>query len=386
MIAGMAAFVLIAGTIFDSQHKPVSHATITITSAAPTVSAEADSQGHYQVDLPAGTYTIHAENQESGEASLGPVKVDKAASYDLTLETRFFDEPQFTVAGVTDNTYRGGHGADTVLRSSEELTKDTVSLAQPHHTQAELEERAGHYLEAAREFQRAAEINPSETNLFDWGSELLTHRAPQPAAEVFAKGVHLYPKSIRMLLGLATSYYAAGSYKESAEYFYRATDSNPSDPKPYLFLAKVQAHEITDSAEYRARMKGFAELQPENALANYYYAVSLWSQHDPHARALLEKAIILDPHLASAYLELGITDAAAQQYGKAILNYKKAIIEDPGLQEAHFRLSEAYRLTGDKVNARQELGIYNELSQKSAAKLEQERRDIQQFVIAFKTQ
>src|ERR1700728_1064358 len=130
----------------------------------------------------------------------------------LRDQPQFFDEPQFTVAGVTDNTYRGGHGSDTILRSAEALTKATASLGSatgntdtgdPHHALAEADERSGDAVRAVQEFQRAAESNPTETNLFDWGTELLAHRAPQPAAEVFTKGVRLFPKSIRVVVGVA---------------------------------------------------------------------------------------------------------------------------------------------------------------------------------------
>ena len=40
----------------------------------------------------------------------------------------FADEPNFTVAGITDWTAVGGHGADTNLRASETLAKETVAL------------------------------------------------------------------------------------------------------------------------------------------------------------------------------------------------------------------------------------------------------------------
>jgi len=43
----------------------------------------------------------------------------------------FYDEPQFTVAGVADANNLGGHGSDTVVRTKEALAKDTVSLARP---------------------------------------------------------------------------------------------------------------------------------------------------------------------------------------------------------------------------------------------------------------
>src|SRR5258706_16389030 len=44
---------------------------------------------------------------------------------------QFYDEPQFTVAGVADATNLGGHGSDTVVRTKEALAKDTASLSKP---------------------------------------------------------------------------------------------------------------------------------------------------------------------------------------------------------------------------------------------------------------
>ena len=321
----------------------------------------------------------------------------------LSWPPQFSDEPQFTVAGVTDNTYRGGHGADTVLRSTEALAKATASLrdaspqsnaGDPDHVVAETNERSGHPLDAVRAFQRAAELHPSEPNLFDWGTELLLHRAPQPAAEVFTKGLKSFPHSKRMLLALATAWYAAGSYQQAAQCFFQAADIDQCDPDPYLFLSKVQAREITQSPGYEERLARFARLQPNNPLANYYYAVTVWDRRrgpeDLEAlrkeRDLLARAITLNPHLGPAYLQLGTVHAAEGNYSEAIRNYRNAIKEGPDLEEAHYRLAEAYRVTGDTAKAKQELAVYNQRSKQSADRLERERRDVQQFVLALRSQ
>src|SRR5580704_12771287 len=94
----------------------------------------------------------------------------------------YFDEPNFIVAGVADPSARGGHGSDPVLRSAEALTKETAALRTGDAT------NDNNPVEAARAYQRAAELDPSESNLFDWGTELLTHRAADQAVEVFSKG------------------------------------------------------------------------------------------------------------------------------------------------------------------------------------------------------
>ena len=390
----------LTGRVSDSSHVPVPDVKLRFEQSGQknSVTTETDATGTYRIVLPSGTYTLRAVST-TGDAKAGPIAVipNKAITVDVVLQSRqvsqpqFFDEPQFTVAGVTDNTYRGGHGSDTVLRSSEELAKATASLARQTsnsdaaETLAETEERSGHPVEAAREFQLAAELNPSERNLFDWGTELLSHRAPQAAAEVFTKGSQLHPQSVRMLLGLATACYAEGSYQQSAQWFFQAADLVPDDPTAYLFLGKVQAEEIKQSEGYRERMARYAELHPNDALANYYYAVSLTNTDAPQerVRSLLAKAIALDPHFAAAYLALGITYTKEQQYQDAIRAYQTAIDDNPNLEEAHYRLSEAYRVTRDQAKAERELSIYHKLSKESAKKLELERREVQQFVVAL---
>jgi tetratricopeptide (TPR) repeat protein len=297
---------------------------------------------------------------------------------------QYFDEPNFIVAGVADPSQRGGHGSDPVLRSAESLAKSTAAL-RTGTSVAAAAEKQGNALEAAREYQRAAELDPSETNLFDWGAELLEHRAAEQAVEVFTNGHRLFPHSIRMLLGLAVALYSRGSYDQAAQRFFEAADLNPSDPAPYLFLGKISNGSITDSPGFAERLERFARLQPENAWANYYYAATL-TRTSPKARALLEKAVRLDPKLGAAFLLLGIVYAEEGNLTKAILAYQSAIEATPPMEEAYYRLAQAYRKTGDTAKAQKELELYQQLSQQSAQKLERERGEIQQFVFELKHQ
>ena len=295
---------------------------------------------------------------------------------------QYFDEPTFIVAGVTDISQRGGHGSDPVLRSAESLAKETAAL-RTGTSIAEAAEKRGNALEAAREYQRAAERDPSESNLFDWGTELLTHRAADQAVEVFANGHRLFPRSTRTLLGLAVALYSRGSYDLAAQRFFEAADLNPSDPAPYLFLGKISNGPITESPGFDQRLERFARLHPENAWANYYYAASL-TRTSPKARPLLEKAVRLDPKLGEAFLLLGSVYANEGNLPKAIAAYQSAIAASPQLEEAHYRLAQAYRKTGQPAKAQKEIELYQQLSQQSAQALERERSEIQQFVFELK--
>jgi tetratricopeptide (TPR) repeat protein len=326
-----AATVLcvISGTVYDAQHHPVRAAKVHLESTdKKELVAETDSTGTYRFSVPTGNYMVHVE----GESAM-LLSVKKDTNVDLTVPPAFFDEPKFSAAGLTDYTYRGGHGSDTVFRSTETLAKETEAL-----------KGAG---------------DPKENEVFEHGTELLNHRQAQAAVEVFAKGARSFPDSARMLLGLASAYYSAGSYDEAAPWFYKATDLSPNDPAPYLFLGKVKARQITESSGYKERMTRFARLQPENALAHYYYGATL---PDDEAQVVLERAVKLDPRLAAAHVRLGIIAMHHEKYAEAIRDYKRAIEGNPKLEEAHYRLSEAYRLTGEQAKAKEELGVFERLS------------------------
>jgi tetratricopeptide (TPR) repeat protein len=176
----------------------------------------------------------------------------------------------------------------------------------------------------------------------------------------------------------------------------------------------MQSAEGTPSEGSVARLERFAQLQPDNALANYYYAVSLWKQsansvdtrrdneHDNERSArvesLLQKAVHLDSKLGAAYLQLGILYSQRKDFSRAISAYQKAIEVSPEaasreqatpeinetLEVAHYRLAQAYLRTGNKTRAQEELQLHDRLSKQTKDKIEHERREIQQFVISLR--
>jgi tetratricopeptide (TPR) repeat protein len=235
-------------------------------------------------------------------------------------------------------------------------------------------------------------LDPREPFLFDWGSELLFHHAPEPAVEVFSKGNRLFPRSVRMLVGLGAAWFARGDVDQAAKRVCTASDLNPDDSMPYLFLGKMQAAETTPPPDLVEKLHRFATLQPENAEANYYYAVGLWKRraNPPDANvatqveSLLNKAIRLDPKYSAAYLQLGIVDAEQRDLQRAIANYQRAIQVAPQMEEAHYRLAQAYRQIGEVGKAKAELQIYDQMSKESAENSERERHEIRQFVYTLR--
>lgn len=272
------------------------------------------------------------------------------------------------------------------------LARSNTALA--HHLLATIEEKAGSPLDANREFQRAAELDPSEANLFDWGSQLLLHHALPQATQVFEKGHQLFPKSQRMLMGLATTTYSAGDDEQAARLLCEASDLDPANPAPYEFMGRILSTGNARSDEISARLARFITLQPENALANYYSALSLWKARraqgsvgeNQKIEALLKTAVRLDPKLGAAYLQLGILYADRGETARAIPFFAKATELSPDMPDAHYRLSRAYSLLGHKAKAQHEFALYQQTSRKAEAELERQRREARQLVFTMQGQ
>jgi len=267
--------------------------------------------------------------------------------------------------------------------------KDTAEL---HNLLAEVEEKAGNYVAAVNEYEIAAHIDPSESNLFDWGSELLVHQTSDPAIEVFSQGLKRYPGSPRLAVGLGLALYVAGRYDDAVKALLRATDLDPSDARAYYFLSKAYDRSPRQADEVVERFRRFAELRPRDAQATFYYAISLWKGRRPETSQayldqvefLLKKAIALDPSSADEHLQLGNLYSQRRQYAEAVPEYQEALKLSPNVPDGHFRLGQAYVHLGEKDLGEREFQIHHRLYEQHLAETDKQRSEIQQFVYSMK--
>lgn len=267
--------------------------------------------------------------------------------------------------------------------------KDTGEL---HNLLAQIDERERNFVSAANEYEIAAHMDPTEDNLFDWGGELLMHRTYEPAIEVFRAGSQRYPHSPRMLIGLGVALYARGLYEDAIKSLLAAADLDPTDERCYLFLAKEYQSSPAQADEVILRFKRYAQLEPNNAMAQYYYAMSLWKgrQVNPSSlrttkiKLLLERSIALDESIAESHMQLGNMFSEQHQYKQSIPEYIRALQLDADLPEAHYRLGTDYVHMGQKDRARFEFATYQKLRAKHQSDSDKEGDMLQQFVYSSK--
>ena len=101
-------------------------------------------------------------------------------------------------------------------------------------------------------------------------------------------------------------------------------------------MGRMQNVESPQAEAVSERLERFAHLQPENAEANYYYALDLrrWRKgpDDPstsRVEGLLQRAVRLEPKFSEAYLQLGILYAEQRNFPQAVAAYRRAIEANP---------------------------------------------------------
>jgi tetratricopeptide (TPR) repeat protein len=282
------------------------------------------------------------------------------------------------------------------LDDSRHLVDDLVktqNAAELHNLLAQIDEKEEKYVDAANEYEMAAHLDPTEDNLFDWGSEMLLHGTYEAAIPIFQAAVERFPDSPRLQIGLGLALYSRGKYDEAVTALLKAAALTPADSRCYYFLSKAFDSSPNQADAVIEAFRRYAALEPQNGLAQYYYALSLWQGHRSQASAadletvesLLTKAISLSDQLPEAYVQLGDIYADQHLYEKSIPEYEHALALNPDLSDAHYRLGTDYVHVGEKDKAQQEFAVYQKLRAEQLAEVEKERAEVKQFVLSAKT-
>ena len=255
--------------------------------------------------------------------------------------------------------------------------------------EGELDERLGDPLDAVREFEQAARLDSSEVNIFNWGSELLRHRAIWQARDVFTWGAKVFPKSTKMMTALGAALFAGALYNEAAQQLCEVANLNPADKEPYILMGKIELAAPDPLPCVQERLALFVQQYPTDSQANYFYGMAIWKQNKSsmdrqttqQVKALLSKAVDLDSKRGDGLLQLGNLEFLQKNYEEAIGLYRRSISADAQLIEAHYRLGMAYDRIGEKAKAREEFQLHDELKKQQAEIVERQRRDVKQFVV-----
>ena len=397
------------------------HELLGLTYASMSENAKALSQLKLAVQLKpdsaAGRTNLGAILLQSGDADLAGQQFRKAlqlepVSYDANHDLGEFYIQSGRVAdalpllrsayGIKPDAYDNSYDlamADLLLGRLDEARQIVEKLlgerdsGELRNLLAQIDEKQEKFVDAANEYAAAAHLDPTEENLFDWGSEALLHATYDPAIAIFQAAVGRYPNSARLQIGLGLSFYSRDKFDDAVKALLIAVALTPRDPRCYYFLSKAYDSSPNRADEVIQAFRQYAQSEPQNALAQYYYALGLWkgrrsggaSPELHQVETLLKKAISLNDRLPEAHLQLGDFYADQHSYEKSIPEYERALALDPGLSDAHYRLGTDYVHLGQKEKAQQEFAVYQKLRSEHLAEVDKQRADVRQFVYSAKS-
>ena len=234
---------------------------------------------------------------------------------------------------------------------------------------ARAEQDSGMFTEAAQEYGEAQKLDPGEENAFGLADNLLLAGSARDSAEEFRLAAGQYPRSIALQIGLGVAESMLGQYSEALRHFLLATDIDPTDPRPYPFIAEESGKAGDQQARLKEVVSRYLQHDPASAEATYLYALLLSGTAEsdtPQTEALLRRAIQLDATRPEFHLLLADTLVRRGSYSLAIPQYELAIHCQPDLPKPHYRLSLAYRHTGESRLASREMQAYLTLKQQSS--------------------
>jgi tetratricopeptide (TPR) repeat protein len=219
----------VQGSVRDALGHPIASATVSlqVKNGTQALTAHTDSQGNYSFSaLDDGSYILRVQVPGYALENFGPFllgqkeqkRIDLALKPTKHLQTsstetpQFFDEPQFTVAGVTDPANAGGHGSDRVLRSTEAMARETVSLKR----EPPAESRSVSGQVAEKSLHEAIQREPGN---FDancrLGKLLFDEGKPKEALPYLERASRLDPDDYQSAYQLALAYADTGAYENA---------------------------------------------------------------------------------------------------------------------------------------------------------------------------
>ena len=263
---------------------------------------------------------------------------------------------------------------------------DVASSAPAQSLFGDVEEKLGDYKQAAQHYVNAAQLDPSEANVYLLGIEFLRHWTFDPAIREFATGVQMFPGSQRMRLGLAIAYYANENYDQAIQVLSDLLTVAPENSLYAELLGRTCAV-LTQGLNPRcASLIQFAELHPQNAAVATYAATGIL--HKPSApenletaRRLLQSAVASNPNLPQAQFQMGVLLQTQSKWNESVVPLEAAVRLDPDYAAAHYRLSRAYSHEGRHKEAQLQIALFRVCSKKQENDLDAKMKEITTLVL-----
>jgi tetratricopeptide (TPR) repeat protein len=297
----------------------------------------------------------YAQAIRSLEAARAATPGDRANTIDLALA--FIGAKRASDAAVLLEPLVAGSGADaTLLR--------LLALA---------DEASGQPDKATALYERAAAADSSAPSQYSCGIGLIHLGANAKARSLFASAAAAHPESARLLLGLGIAEHILEHKDAAVTALLRASDADSNDLAPLSLLSELADLPAPTQADLRRRVVAYLVAHPDDAEAHFTYALTLSRRNstEPEQETRqettrqLQRALALNPRMARAHFLLGDNLADAGDLRAATEEFLAGLKLDPADAQAHYRLAQLYRRTGEQERSRHEIEEFRALRTKA---------------------
>jgi predicted Zn-dependent protease len=231
---------------------------------------------------------------------------------------------------------------------------------------------------AAEELQKAIRLHPDKPAYYAVLAQLfIDHRTPQPAVLALEEGLRRVPNEPELVRLLGVAYLGTGDTGKALDAFLKLIELQPDSEVAYASLETLVPDAGERLPEIVERLRAFCERKPSNPIGYFLQArvLQIDSPDNTHEiRALLEKAIAVEPAFWPAHFELhkvllerGDKEAAARAL-------RKTVELNPDYAAAHYSLAQIYAQLGDRERARQEREMHHALATRQRDAAEERRQ------------
>jgi len=240
----------------------------------------------------------------------------------------------------------------------------------------DIQEARGKNLEAAKSYQAAVGLAPTEEKYrLSLAVELIRHSNLDAARVVLQQAQTLLPNSWRIELALGMVEYFAGTDDDATRYLLRAYDLSPEPENALQYLGDVQMDRASaPDPAVLAKLCEYSDQHPKNGRMQYYCgAVSFRRDYatsdKSHAAEILKRLHASEgllPKDASPHCQLGKAYRWLERWPEALAETKICARLDPDSADAHYRLAQIYQHLGQSVQSQSERTLYEAASTKVA--------------------
>ena len=236
-----------------------------------------------------------------------------------------------------------------------------LTLAQSLRRQADFAQARSLYQQLLQEDAR-----DSDAYLGLADTEFAANYRPQAFAWL-ARGVREGAPSALALTTFARRYQDWKDYPKAEETALRAVQAAPADTTARLQLASIQVESSKLEAGTQT-LEAILQTDPNNGLAHRLLGVALMNAANPRAdvnraRALLEKAVELNPKDIDIYRAVAVIYRQQHLYRLAAQAYDTLLILDATSLDGRYGLGQVYALLGKPDLSRQQLALYRQLEE-----------------------